>query len=271
MSWGRRTAALVVLATTSTWLVGCGTTGGPEGADPTPVVIPGSTVTIGTDAATPVVGSPSPDTTSGAPGEGGSVTTVEALFTKVGGAMGGFDSVHLAVGTADEPSVIEANHHYLSGGSDYSAVITAIADQPVEARRVGGTFYLQSATDGPFTEIDPADVAADDTSVIGALPGWDVLGDLAAVLGEGADFAAGGPGDVDGTPVQSFTFTADAADLVPSAQVPDDLTGAVEVTFSIDEAGLPVRVDEDFADGDRVLRTDYSGWGDPFTVEVPSS
>ena len=40
-------------------------------------------------------------------------------------------------------------------------------------------------------------------------------------------------------------------------------------SFSIDDTGLPVRVDELFVDGDQLLRTDYSAWGVPVDVAVP--
>lgn len=265
-----RTTALLLLVASGPWLVGCGDDE-PAEATPTPIVIPGSTVTIGTEAG-PV---PSVAPTSREPSEPptseptrsvadpGSVAGVDDLLAVVAGAVQGLRSVHLSVGT-ETGSVIEADHRYAEG-DDYVAVLRVSAE-PIEARRVGGAFYLRAAPDEPFAE-----VAADQPleGVLGALRTWDVVGDLAAALTGVTGFTVVGPGDVDGTAVRTFAWTVDAAGLVASATVPDELTGPVEVTVSVDAEGLPVRVDERFVDSDQLLRTDYSAWGEPVEVAAP--
>lgn len=282
---------IVLYAASLSWVAGCGSLGG-DVAEPvaTPVVIPGSTVTIPTSQtaapATPVPVEQSGEPATRSPSERAAgraarraaESTPEAttpptipqvsaadLVSEVGAAMGGYGTVHVSVG-ADGPAVVESDHRYLGGG-DYTATFRAIADRPWTAIRVDGTLYVQESTDGPFAEVDPAEAGG---SILAALPFWDVPRDLFAVLDNAEDITqvADTP-DIGGTPVRTYELTVDAADVVGGAQVPDDLTGAVAVTLSIDRTGLPVRVDQQFADGGPLVRTTYSAWGERVEVAVP--
>jgi hypothetical protein len=258
MTWGRRTTGALAAAAVGVLLTGCGGGGAPS-SGPTEVVIPGSTNTIGTEAD----GDPEPTDATGStqPTDGPttSVTTAEELFTQVGAAMGEHETVHVSVGDETAPTV-EADVEYLGAGDDFVAEVLTDPSTPVEVRRVDGVLYAGDPG-GAFEE-----VAADDE--LAAYRTWAVLADLAAVLQNADGFAADGPTDVDGVGVAGYTFTVDASALVSSTQVPDELTGPVGVTFSVDATGLPVRVDQAFEDG-TFVRTDYSEWGVTVDVEAP--
>ncbi|MCW2815017.1 MAG: LppX LprAFG lipoprotein [Nocardioides sp.] len=269
----------LVLAVTGPWLVGCGG-GDAPGATPTPVVIPGSTVTVGTEAVTTAppteptseptrrprrTPSPTPSVTPTDVLPAGAVATVEELLELVGAAVGAFETVRLTVADGSPVGAAVADHRYL-GGNDFVAGLDVLPDQPVQVRRVGGTLYAKIGAE-PW--VVPPVPAEDDTAALADLPRWDVLADLRAALSGATGFEPLGPADVDGTAVQSYAFTVDAAGLADGAQVPDLLSGPVETTFSVDEDGLPVRVDQLFVETGQLLRTDYSAWGLEVVVAAP--
>lgn len=265
MSWGRRTTAGLLLVA-APLLTACG--GEPVTPAPTLPMIPGADGPVpvapnGTLPAAPATSDPSDP--SGSETASGAIGDPDALFQRIGDAMSMHESVHLSVSTDGNPPVVEADHDYLDD-NDYTAEITVNPDAPSAVVRVDGTTYFQLSADEPFAE-----VGVGDSSVGASLAGWNVVGDLQAVLNNADSFAASGePSEIDGQPVESYTMSVDASFLVAGAQVPDDLTGDVEVTFSIAADGLPVRVEENFVDEGTVLSTDYSDWDVTVDAEAPT-
>ena len=260
-------------------LSGCGGDGTPQ-ATPTPVVIPGSTVTVGTEPVTtapppteptrepprrPRKPTPTPTATPTPQLPEGSVATAAELLELVGSAVGAFETVRLTVADGSPAGAAVADHRYL-GGNDFVARLDVLPDEPVEVRRVAGTLYVKVGAE-PW--VVPPVPDEDDTAALADLPRWDLLADLRAVIGGATEFEPLGRADVDGAAVQSYTWTVDAAGLLDGAQVPDTLSGAVEVSFAVTDEGLPVRVDQRFVETGQLLRTDYDAWGLPVVVAAP--
>ncbi|MEO9325275.1 hypothetical protein ABFT23_17410 [Nocardioides sp. C4-1] len=275
MTWRWRAVAPALLLAAGSVLAGC-SDGQPTVANATSPVIPGSTVTIGSEPAavrtaeaepseSPGSSEPSePSTpeTSSSPPVAVTLTTARQLLERVADGMvtsaGGAYTVHVSIGDGEVPAA-EADHVYFPAeASDYQAAVGA-----TEIRRTGGTVYARSGPGAPWVSGDgvPDDLAA--------YAAWDLLTDLRLPLEAAEGFGAVPAVTVDGTAYDTYTFTVEASAVASVPQVPDDATGAVDVTFSIDASGKPVRVDLALADGS-LVRTDYTGYGAPVVVEAPA-
>lgn len=270
MSWGRRTSVLVALGALGPLLVACGDEGAPDAA-PTPVVIPGSTVTIGTEPSAPTTDLPTTEpttepTTKPAPTTAppttapptttppSQPTTVSSarLLAAVSAAVGTFDSVH--VSTADGAVTVESDHQVLAGGSDYAAVVTTDG-RPVELRRVGSTLYSRSGGGAFATYVEGQ--PAPEGDLVPQYLAWDVLGDLRTTLLAATRI----------TVVNSRTFRWSVPWSALEGSPNLGGTGEARVTLEIDGIGLPVRIE--YADDTAPVSLTYSKWGDPVTVEAP--
>lgn len=257
---------LLVLGLAAPGLAACG--GEPTEATPTPVVIPGSTVTIGTEEnpGTTVTPETTPtETPTSTPT--GSVATADELIRTIGGAMGQEPTVRVTTSSGDVAAG-EADFDYLAG-PDY---VTRAADGPVqEYRRIGDTLYFLADGTDQWQVYTPGEAPAELEPVLSEALAYGLLDDLLQQLQAAQDFAfaADGPTELDGTPVETYSYTLDPTDLVvdpaSAALLPD---GPVGVLLSIDDQGLPVRIARTLGDGSDLTDV-YTAYGEPVTVETP--
>ena len=275
MSWGRSWGPAVLLGVAGPWLAGCGS-GSAQDASPTPVMIPGSSVTIGTEPGGQVTREPTelPATTDPAVPTEPTVpteTTAPAptgddLVARVGGAMGGFDTVRVAVSDATSAPRLTIDLDYASGA--LAAQVAATEALPAfTVRRVEGSTYVDA---GPgFVEVPADQLGQDTTGLLAPLVAFDLLGDLKAVLVGSTDLTALGETEVEGIAVEQLGLTVDAAALAqPSLLAPGTSAGPVQVVLAVTAGGLPVRLDVQLPDG-TTARLGLSGYGDPVDVAVP--
>jgi hypothetical protein len=280
MSWGRRTSVLVALGVTAPLLTGCGGSQ-PQQAEPTPVVIPGSTVTIGTEPSGPVTDAttapttaptteptseltPEPTETTSTPAEqprptssptsSPGVRSAGRLLTKVAKAVGRYDSVHVT--TTDAGVSVESDHQILAGGSDYQALVTTDG-RPVELRRVGTTLYSRSGGGAFATYVEGQ--AAPQGDLAPAYLAWDVLGDLRTTLLSATRFEAEDP--------LTYRWRIPWSALEGSPNLGG--TGDARVTLEVTGNGLPMRIE--YADDTAPVTLTFSSWGDPVSVPAPTA
>lgn len=241
-------------------LTGCGD--GTEPPTSAPVVIVDSTDLPPTAPTTPTSEPPTP-----------AALTPDELVQLVGAAMAEHETVHISVGDEKE-LVYEVDHDYLGTG-DFSAVLELIPGQVFDVRRIGTSYYLRIDDEGPFGVAGPDDLRPDDYSTAAQFFRWDVVGELAAMLRAADELTVTGPDEVDGTVVTTYAFTVDATAVNDNANVPDAVTGPVDILFSVDADGLPVRIDlqltalESAGPGFGLVRIVYSAWGEPVDIEEP--
>lgn len=257
---------VLVLGLAAPGLAACG--GEPSEATPTPVVIPGSTVTIGTEENPGTTATPeSTPTATPTATPTGSVATADELIQTIGGAMVEEPTVRVTTSSGDVVAG-EADYAYLAG-PDY---VTRASGGPVqEYRRIGDTLYFLPDGTEQWQVYTPGEAPADLEPVLGEALAYGLLDDLLKQLQAAQDFAfaADGPTELDGTPVETYSYTLEPTDLVvdpaSAALLPE---GPIEVLLSIDEQGLPVRIARTLGDGSDLTDV-YSAYGEPVTVEAP--
>lgn len=192
------------------------------------------------------------------------------LVSRVGGPAGELDSVRITIGDGTTPPDLEADVAY-GDEDDFDATVQFAPEQPeLIFRRLDDTFY--AGTSAGLEVVDPADprVATVAGGIVPALLVWNPLLDLRAAL-EGAEgIAEGGPDELDGQPVTSYTFTLNLDELPrPSLIVPDDVTGTAQVTLSLGDDELPVRLQFEAGASGAIVVVGYSEWGVPVDIEAP--
>lgn len=260
MTWGWRTAAPALLLAAGSVLAGC-SDGQPTTSGAPGVVIPGSTVTIGSEPVEPA--EPSESVTPSA-----TETPVEQVPATSTTAVELRDRVAAGVTPSVTATVIVGDGTATSVVADYRFIP---ADAPVfqatvgdaEVRLVDGALYTRSGADAPWA------TGADATPDLADYATWNLLVDLRVLLDGAEDFVGAPSVTIDGVGYETYTFTVDATVAAASTQVPDGETGTATVTFSIDSADRPVRVDQQLADSGLLVRTDYTGYGEPVAVEAP--
>lgn len=232
------------------------------------MVIPGSTVTIGTEPSPP-------PTASTAPPESSTATAVprptgDELVRLVGDQMIDYSTVHVDVSDGTSPPDITIDLDYDSG--DLVALLAPPAQgfSTTSVRRVGDTVYVDTGDGSDIVAAPLGDVDAGSSGDGPAVAVFDLVANLRATLAGASRIASTGAGEIGGRTVEQYSLTIDAGDLLqPSFIVPDETAGPVAVVLSVNADGLPVRVEYDAPAPGTVIRLDLSAWGDPVTVEAP--
>ncbi|WP_139983965.1 hypothetical protein [Nocardioides litoris] len=286
MTWGpgtgaRRRGSLVAPLAALGLVVALGGCGSSEPAAEEPgLVIPGSTVTIGTDppepttAAEPTVPT-APTTVPATPSTPPVAGTPVASANLVGRLAAGMTptstvTVTTSDGTTD---VLAATYRYLGPDQaflpDCSVQVLDGAGGLAEYRRVGDDVFYRTADDPAWQQWSAGAAPPAAEPVLAEAAELSLLAALAAELDSatGTTTDPAGPTDVGGTPVESYRWTVDSAALLLAGE-PDLPSGPVDVRAALDASGRPVRLERTFADGSVLVDT-YTGWGEPVSIDDP--